>query len=66
MRIAGIIVGIVGAILFTWHSVKVVMGTDMDIGYMSHKTLSLVGGIMIFAGTWVYVIGRRQSRRPPV
>lgn len=64
MKVAGVIIGVVGAILFIWHSVKVVMGTDIDTGYMSHKTLSLVGGMLILTGTWVYVIGRRRHRRP--
>lgn len=64
MKIVGIIIGLVGAGLFIWHSVKVAMGMDIDTGSISHKTLSLVGGIMIFAGTWVYIIGRRRSRRP--
>ena len=62
MKIAGIIIGIFGAILFIWHAVKVVMGTDIDSGYMNHKILSLVGGIMMFAGIWVYLIGRRRPR----
>lgn len=64
MKIVGMIIGVVGGLLFIWHSVKVVMGTDIDTGYMSHKTLSLVGGILIVAGTGVYVVGRRRRRRP--
>ena len=62
MRVAGIIVGILGAVLFIWHSVKVMMGTDITTGYTSHESLSLVGGILMFAGTWLYVTGRRKSR----
>ncbi len=60
MRIAGIIIGILGAVLFIWHAVKVVMGTDIDSIYASHTVLSLVGGVMVFAGTWLYVLGRRR------
>lgn len=62
MRIAGIIIGIFGAILFVWHAVKVVMGTDVNSGYMDHKVLSLVGGLMMFAGIWLYIVGRRRPR----
>ena len=62
MKIAGIIIGILGTVLFLWHAVKVVTGTDIDSALMSHTVLSLVGGIMIFAGTWVYTLGRRKAR----
>jgi uncharacterized membrane protein YeaQ/YmgE (transglycosylase-associated protein family) len=62
MKIAGIIIGIIGAVLFVWHAVKVVMGTDIDTAYMSHTVLSLIGGVMVLAGTWLYVIGRRRPR----
>ncbi len=60
MKIAGIVVGILGAILFIWHSVTVLMGTDLDTGYMRHGFLSLIGGVVMFAGIWIYVIGRRK------
>lgn len=62
MKVAGIIIGIIGAVLFVWHAVKVVMGTDIDTVFMNHTILSLIGGIMIFAGTWLYVAGRRKPR----
>lgn len=64
MKIAGIIVGAIGAILFVWHYVNVAMGRDVDTRYISHQTLSLVGGIIIFLGIGIYVIGRRRSRTP--
>ena len=62
MKIAGIIVGFIGAGLFIWHSITVLMGTDLDTGYMRHGFLSLIGGIVMFAGTWLYVAGRRRTR----
>ena len=62
MKVAGIIIGIVGAVLFVWHAVKVAMGADLDTVYMSHTVLSLIGGIMVVGGTSLYVIGRRRSR----
>lgn len=63
MKMVGILIGIAGALLFTWHAVKVVMGTDIDTGYMSHTTLSLLGGILVLVGTGIYTIGRRSARR---
>lgn len=63
MKIAGIIVGIFGAILFIWHSITVLMGTDTDNGFVRHGFLSLIGGVIMFAGTWLYVVGRRNSRQ---
>lgn len=70
MKIAGIIVGFIGAGLFIWHSIAVLMGTDLDnligtqleMGYMRHGFLSLIGGVIMFAGTWLYVAGRRKPR----
>ena len=62
MKTAGIIIGTIGVVLFVWHAVKVVMGTDMDTAFMSHRVLSLIGGITVLAGTWLYVIGRRRPR----
>lgn len=62
MKTVGILVGVFGAALFIWHSIKVVVGTDIDSGYMSHKTLSLVGGILILVGTGIYALGRRRTR----
>ena len=62
MKIAGIILEILGALIFIWHAAKVVVGTDVDSGYMNHKILSLVGGLMMFAGIWLYIVGRRRPR----
>lgn len=63
MKNAGIIVGIIGTMLFIWHSVKVVMNTDYNSAYASHQVMSLVGGILIIAGTGLYIWGRRRT--PP-
>ena len=63
MRVAGIIVGIIGAGLFTWHSIKVVMGTDISNNYLNHQILSLVGGVLVIIGIGLYIQGRRST--PP-
>jgi len=61
MKILGIMVGIVGAGLFMWHVIIVMMGTDIRTGYASHESLSLIGGLMMFAGIWIYIEGRRRA-----
>ena len=60
--IVGIIVGIIGAVLFVWHSIKVINGTDVGFGMWNHQTLSLIGGILILIGTGIYILGRRRGR----
>ena len=62
MKNLGIIVGIIGAVLFVWHSVKVINGTDVGLGMWNHQTLSLIGGIMILIGTGIYILGRKRGR----
>jgi hypothetical protein len=62
MKIAGIMVGIIGALLFIWHAVKVVMGTDVNSTLTDHTVLSLAGGVIVLAGICLYAIGRRRSR----
>ena len=62
MKTIGIIIGTIGAALFVWHSVKVVMGTDYGgSGLSNHQLMSLVGGILVVAGTGVYILGRRRK-----
>ena len=60
IKMIGILVGIVGALLFIWHSVKVVRNTDYNTAYSSHQILSLVGGILIIVGTGLYIWGKRR------
>lgn len=62
MKVAGIIIGVLGAGLFVWHSIRVLMGTDVDLGFTRHGFLSLIGGVMMFAGIWLYIEGRRKPR----
>ena len=67
MKIGGIIVAVVGAALIVWHLAMVLTGTDVDgNGLMRHTTLSLVGGVMMFVGIWLYTVGRRARRRTPL
>ena len=63
IKIIGILVGVFGFALFVWHMVKVVMGTDVGSGFMDHRLLSLVGGILILAGTGIYIVGRGGHRK---
>ncbi len=62
MKNLGIIVGISGAMLFVWHSIKDINGTDVGFGMWNHQTLSLIGGILVLIGTGIYILGRRRGR----
>lgn len=62
MKIAGIIVGTIGAIMFVWHLLKVLMGMEEQTGMFTHHYLSLVGGILTFAGIWIWIAGRRRQK----
>ena len=62
MKILGIIIGIIGAVLFVWHLVKVMMDMESNTGIFTHHILSLTGGILIIVGTGIYILGRRRNR----
>lgn len=62
MKAGGIVVGVVGATLFAWHLAKILAGTDAGTGFTTHHIMSLVGGLMMFVGTWLYV-GARKRRK---
>lgn len=62
MKILGIIVGIIGAILFVWHLIKVMLDKETNTGIFTHHIMSLVGGILIIVGTGIYILGRRRKR----
>ncbi len=62
MKVSGIIIGLIGGGLFAWHLTKVVMGTDYGDPPMTHHWWSLIGGVLLFVGIWLYTIGRRRSR----
>lgn len=60
MKVGGIIIALVGAALFVWHLAKVFEGTDTGAGVTTHHVVSLVGGVLMFAGIWLYVAGRKR------
>lgn len=63
MKTGGMIVALIGAVLFFWHGVKVVMGTDDGPPPFTHHWMSLLGGVLLFIGIWIYAVGRRRARR---
>ena len=63
MKLSGITIAIIGASLFVWHLAKIVLGTDYGNPPLTHHWMSLIGGILLFIGIWIYTIGRRQARR---
>lgn len=65
MKLAGIIVGIVGAIMFVWHLVKVLLGVEEQPGVFTHHWLSLIGGILAFAGIWLWIKGHPKEKNKP-
>lgn len=58
IKIIGILVGITGLGLFAWHQVKVATDTETSQGFGTHHLWSLVGGLLILAGTAIYIVGR--------
>ena len=63
MKLAGIIVGLDGAALFVWHLVKVLTGTDTGAPPFTHHVMSLIGGVLMFVGIWLYAAGKRRARK---
>jgi hypothetical protein len=69
MKLGGIIVALVGGGLFLWHLTKLLMRTDWGEGPYTHHLMSLVGGVLMIVGIWLYSVGRRRARgaaSPPV
>lgn len=62
MKIGGIVIGLAGAALFVWHLSRVLAGADQGQGPYTHHVPSLVGGVLMFLGVWLYVVGRRRAR----
>jgi hypothetical protein len=63
MKLIGAIIAISGALLFAWHLVKIVLGADYGSAPLSHHLMSLIGGVLLFVGIWIYSIARRRARR---
>lgn len=63
MKLAGIIVVLVGTALFVWHLIKVLSGTDTGPPPFTHHVMSLIGGVLMFVGIWLYAAGKRRARQ---
>ncbi len=65
IKIIGILVGIIGLALFAWHQVKVAADAETSHGFGTHHLWSLVGGLLMLAGTAIYIVGRgrRDNRK---
>lgn len=63
MKPIGLIIAIAGAAVFVWHLTKVVLGTDDGQPPLTHHWTSLIAGIVMFIGIWLYTVGRRRARR---
>lgn len=50
MKLVGIIIGVIGTIMFVWHLVTVLLNAEDPSGDLTHHWLSLIGGILIFGG----------------
>ena len=61
MKRSGIVVALIGGALFAWHLLKVLAGSDTGSRPFTHHTMSLIGGILMFVGIWLYVIGKRRG-----
>lgn len=63
MKLSGIIIALIGGSLLVWHMTKVLLGTDYGKPPLTHHWTSLIGGVVLFIGIWIYTIGRRRDRR---
>ena len=63
IKMIGILVGVFGLGLFVWHLVQVAINQDQGEGFGTHHLLSLTGGLLILAGTAIYIVGRGRKKR---
>ena len=63
MKLSGVMVALIGGALFAWHLMRIWTGNDTGTPPLTHHTMSLIGGILIFVGILLYVIGKRPGRR---
>jgi len=63
MKLTGIIIGVIGAAMFVWHLVRVFLNVEVRTGPFTHHWPSLIGGILMFAGIWLWVAGHRRQKR---
>ena len=61
MRIGGIVIGVIGILLFFWHLFRGEVDPDYHLGYASHQIMSVDSLILIGAGAVFYFWGRRRS-----
>lgn len=62
MKLVGFLIALAGGVLLGWHLSRVFLGTDVPQGYFTHHVMSLVGGVLMFVGIWLYSIGRNRRR----
>lgn len=62
MKLSGVIVALIGGVLFAWHLIKIWTGNDAGSPPFTHHIMSLIGGILMFAGIFLYVTGKRRGR----
>ncbi len=60
MKPGSIVVAPAGAALFVWRLAKAFASRDRGTGITTHHVMSLVGGVLMFAGIWLYGAGRKR------
>ena len=63
MKIGGIVIGIIGVMLFFWHLFRGEFDPNYHFGYASHQVMSVDSLILIAAGTVFYFWGKRRHIR---
>lgn len=62
MRTGGIVIGIIGAVLFVWHVLRVTSQPDYE-GYASHQVMSVNAAVLLIFGAVIYFMGTRRMKR---
>ncbi len=62
MKTGGIVISIIGVVLFAWHLIRVSSDPDY-IGYASHQVMSVNGVLVFVFGLTLYFMGRWRKNR---